>query len=83
MSGTAVSSAVGAVVALGGALLVLARLPSRTAQPSSNPTQAITTGPISAFVTPASKSHLVTSGVQEAPAAELKRAGRSLSAPVL
>ncbi|MGO9498853.1 MAG: DHA2 family efflux MFS transporter permease subunit [Solirubrobacteraceae bacterium] len=78
MSGTAVSLAVGAVVALGGALLVLARLPSRTAQPSSNPTQAITTGPISAFVTPASKSHLVTSGVQEAPAAEAEASGRSL-----
>ena len=39
MSGTEVSLAVGAVVALGGALLVLARLPSRTAQPSSDPSR--------------------------------------------
>ncbi|MGP0050163.1 MAG: DHA2 family efflux MFS transporter permease subunit [Solirubrobacteraceae bacterium] len=44
MSGMQISLAVGALVALAGALLVLARLPSRTAQPSSDPSVIQTAG---------------------------------------
>ena len=50
MSGMQISMAVGALVALAGALLVLTRLPSRTSQPSPDPSTAqpgrTATGPI-------------------------------------
>jgi len=70
MSGTEVSLAVGAIVAVGGALLVLARLPSRTAQPSSDPNADHHDRSDQHLPETSAKRHPVTFDLPEAPPAE-------------
>ncbi|MGO9788326.1 MAG: MFS transporter, partial [Solirubrobacteraceae bacterium] len=82
MSGTEVSLAVGAVVALSGAFLVLARLPSPTAQPSSDPNAGHHDGSDHRVRETGVQEALVTSNGQKTPAAwaepRADREGRSL-----
>ena len=82
MSGTEVSLAAGAVVALSGAFLVIARLPSPNAQPPSDPNAGHHDGPDHGVRETGVREALVTSNRQETPAAwagpRADRVGRSL-----
>ena len=85
MSGTEVSLAAGAVVALSGAFLVIARLPSPkspNAQPPSDPNAGHHDGPDHGVRETGVREALVTSNAEDTPAAwaepRADRAGRSL-----